>query len=95
MAQATLNVRMDEELKRDFAKICDDLGLTMSTAITMLAKLMTKQKYLPFEPYLDPFYSESNLAELRRIIADKDNGKGVRVTLEELDRMLDEQPDDQ
>lgn len=77
---ATLNVRMDADLKRDFAQICDDLGPTMTTAITMLAKLMTKQKYLPFEPYLDPFYSESNLTGLCRRIADLDNGKDVRVT---------------
>lgn len=90
MAQATLSVRMDAELKRDFAKICDDLGLTMSTAVTMLAKKMTREHRLPFEPYLDPFYCEITKDELLEGVAELNAGKGVRVTMEELERMLDE-----
>ena len=34
----TVSVRMDENLKRDFDEICNELGLSMTTAITMLAK---------------------------------------------------------
>ena len=37
----TVSVRMDENLKRDFDEICNELGLSMTTAITMLAKKMT------------------------------------------------------
>lgn len=90
MAQATVSVRMDEGLKRDFDKICDDLGLTMSTAITMLAKKMVREKRIPFEPYLDPFYSEKrDMNELRRRVADVKAGNGVLITLEELEKMID------
>ncbi|WP_233127844.1 type II toxin-antitoxin system RelB/DinJ family antitoxin [Megasphaera sp. ASD88] len=38
MAQTTISVRMDESLKKEFDRICNDLGLSMTTAITMLAK---------------------------------------------------------
>lgn len=38
MAQTTVSVRMDDALKKDFDSVCNDLGLTMTTAITMLAK---------------------------------------------------------
>ena len=38
MAQTTVSVRMDDTLKREFDKVCSDLGLSMTTAITMLAK---------------------------------------------------------
>ena len=45
----TVSVRMDENLKRDFDEICNELGLSMTTAITMLAKKMTREKRIPFE----------------------------------------------
>ena len=74
MAQTTLSVRMDDSLKSDFDKVCNELGLSMTTAITMLAKKMTREKRLPFE---DPFYSEENLARLRRSIAQMESTGGT------------------
>ena len=65
----TVSVRMDENLKRDFDEICNELGLSMTTAITMLAKKMTREQRLPFELSVDPFYSEQNQARLRKSIA--------------------------
>ena len=44
MAQTTISVRMDESLKKEFDRICNDLGLSMTTAITMLAKKNDKGK---------------------------------------------------
>lgn len=69
MAQTTVSVRMDDSLKRDFDKVCNELGLSMTTAITMLAKKMTREKRLPFEVSVDPFYSDENMARLRKSIA--------------------------
>ena len=46
MSQTTVNVRMDEDLKKDFDGICNELGITMSTAIIMLAKKMTRSRCL-------------------------------------------------
>ena len=66
MAQTTVTVRMDEGLKKDFDNICNELGMSMSTAITMLAKKMTREKRLPFDASVDPFYSEENLNRIRR-----------------------------
>lgn len=69
MAQTTVSVRMESSLKYEFDKVCNDLGLSMTTAITMLAKKMTREKRLPFEVSMDPFYSEENLDRLRKSIA--------------------------
>lgn len=77
MAQTTLSVRMDDSLKSDFDKVCNELGLSMTTAITMLAKKMTREKRLPFEVSVDPFYSEENLARLRRSIAQMESTDGT------------------
>ena len=77
MAQTTLSVRMDDSLKSDFDKVCNELGLSMTTAITMLAKKMTREKRLPFEVSVDPFYSEENFARLRRSIAQMESTGGT------------------
>ena len=70
----TVSVRMDESLKRDFDAVCNELGMSMTTAITILAKKMTREKRLPFEVSMDPFYSASNMAALNDSI-DQDAGR--------------------
>ncbi len=69
MAQTTVSVRMDNNLKKDFNNVCNDLGLSMTTAITMLAKKMTREKRLPFEVSVEPFYSDENMTRLKESIA--------------------------
>lgn len=85
--QTTVNVRMDADLKREFDKVCNDLGLTMTTAVTILAKKMTREKRIPFEVSMDPFYSESNLAALDHSIQQLKEDKVVIKTMEELEAM--------
>ena len=69
MSQTTVSVRMDDALKKDFDSVCNELGLSMTTAITMLAKKMTREKRLPFEVSIDTFYSDKNMERLRESIA--------------------------
>ena len=33
MAQATMNIRMDADLKKQFEAFCYDIGMTMTTAV--------------------------------------------------------------
>ena len=36
---------------------------------------MTREKRIPFEVSVDPFYSESNMAYLKKVITDIESGK--------------------
>lgn len=90
MSQTTINIRMDNELKKNFDNVCADLGMTMTTAITMLAKKMTREKRLPFEVSIDPFYTNANMEVLNESIQQMRRGQTVTKTLEELDAMADE-----
>lgn len=89
MAQGIVSVRMDEALKQDFDGICQELGMSMTTAITMLAKKMTREKRLPFEVSIDPFYSESNRKALEKSMEQAELGQVVIKNLKELDQMAD------
>ena len=49
MAQTNVNIRIDEDLKREFDNLCQDLGLTMTTAFTVFAKMAIRRQGIPFE----------------------------------------------
>ena len=90
MDQSVINIKMDNNLKKDFDNICQELGLTMATAITMLAQKMIQEKRLPFEVNLDPFYSKSNLKALDKSIQQMKEGKTITKTLEELEKFAND-----
>ena len=81
MAQTMVNFRMDEDLKKKMEKVCADMGMSMTTAFTIFAKTVTREKGIPFEVTADPFYSDSNLAHLHRGIQALNEGKGVEHDL--------------
>lgn len=43
-----VNFRMDSKLKNDMEKICDDIGINLTTAFTIFAKKLCKEKGIPF-----------------------------------------------
>lgn len=49
MAQVNINIRTDESLKNDFNKLCDELGLTMTTAFTAFMKMSLQENAIPFK----------------------------------------------
>ena len=77
MAQTTISVRIDSDLKKNFDAVCNDLGLSMTTAITILAKKMSREKRIPFEVAIDPFYSAENMNRLRKSIAQMEMTGGI------------------
>lgn len=80
MAQSVnVNFRMDAELKKSMEEVCSDMGLTMTTAFTIFAKKVSREKRIPFEISADPFYSESNMKYLEKVIADIDAGRAKLV----------------
>lgn len=79
MAQANINLRMDADLKRDLEAICKEMGMNLTTAFTIFAKKVTRERRIPFEVSapLDPFYSEENMDALRSRMADMEVGRNV------------------
>lgn len=83
MGQAVnVNFRLDAEDKKNMEQVCTELGLSMSAAFTIFAKKVGREHRIPFDVSLDPFYSESNIKELKRRIESVRSGES---TLEEHD----------
>ena len=76
MAQAVnVNFRLDEDVKKSMEQTCSELGLSMSAGFTIFAKKVGREKRIPFEVAVDPFYSESNIRYLENIVRDIKEGK--------------------
>ena len=85
MAQTLINIRIDEDLKKNMEQTCQELGMNMTTAITIFAKKMCREKRIPFDVSVDPFYSESNMAHIQRGIDALNRGEGIEHNLIEVD----------
>ena len=75
MAQTMVNFRMDEDLKKKMEVTCKKMGLNMTTAFTIFATKVVQDQRIPFEIVSDPFYSEANQANLRRLMEDVASGR--------------------
>ena len=76
MAQAVnVNFRMDADLKKSMEQTCSELGMSMTTAFTIFAKKVSREKRIPFDVSVDPFYSEFNMNYLKGIMEDVRTGK--------------------
>ena len=89
MEQAMVNFRMDKELKNAMEQVCKEMGLSMTTAFTIFATKVSREKRIPFDIAVDPFYSEANLNRLRKAISDVESGK-AKLTEHELIEVEDD-----
>lgn len=77
MAKGNVNFRLDDDIKNGMEEACREMGLSMTTAFTIFAKKVSREKRIPFEISADPFYSASNVAHLLRGVEALNSGKGV------------------
>jgi DNA-damage-inducible protein J len=78
---------MDEELKRQAEILFEDMGLNMATAMTIFTKAVVRLGKIPFEVAADPFYSIENQNRLAEAAERLQQGKGIAVTMEDLEAM--------
>lgn len=88
MATTSVNIRMDEELKRGMERTCRELGMNLTTAFTIFAAKVNREQRIPFEVSIDPFFSDGNISHLERKFADY---KAGRLPLAEHE-LIEEQP---
>ncbi len=87
MAQTTITARVDAADKSKFDSFCSNVGINTSTAINMFVKAVLRENRIPFEiaQSSDPFYSESNMAHVRKSVQELRAGKGTVHELIEVD----------
>lgn len=50
-------------------RVWGDIGMSLFTAINIYLKKLGREKRIPFEVAVDPFYSQENMARLKESVA--------------------------
>lgn len=84
MSLATINIKTDSEVKKEFNDICEELGLNMSAAINMFMKTVLRERGIPFELKL----SEPN--ELtKKVLAESAKGENLHGPYDTIDELME------
>ncbi len=72
---AQISLRVDDDVKKSAEEVCSEIGLSMSAAINIYLKKLGREKRIPFEVSVDPFYSHDNIELITKSISDVQSGK--------------------
>ncbi len=77
-----VNIRMDEELKKQAEQLYAELGMNMTTAINVFVRQCINYGGIPFEIIRrDDFFSDYNQQILKKSISQLEAGKGKKHEL--------------
>ena len=68
MGQSLVTIRMDDNLKKQFDYVCNELGMNISTAVTIFAKQVCRDGCIPFEISLGKNYKEENRRMKQQVV---------------------------
>jgi DNA-damage-inducible protein J len=85
MSTATLQVRLDTQLKKDAERFFSAAGLDTTTAVRLFLRQVLIRQAIPFDIIADdPFYGPANQTVLKASIRQLDSGKGKTHRLAEV-----------
>ena len=87
MATTNLNVRIDADLKKQSEDIFNELGLTMSTALTVFLRQTVRSRGIPFDMRLNTL-NEETLAAIQDVNLNRNMSRpfhSVKELMEDLD----------
>ena len=90
MVTAAFSVRMDEDLKINFEKMCESFGISMTAAINLFATAVVNERRIPFE-IRSKTRTKEEVKELfesarDRVLSKYPNG----MTLDEINAIIDD-----
>lgn len=85
----TVSLRFDDEMKKQLDEMCEEMGMNLTTFFMIYAKKALRDRRIPFEVAapLEPFYSDSNMEQLKKADQQVKNGQVIVKTMEELETM--------
>lgn len=77
MTSATIQLRVDQQVRDQAQLVCTQMGMDLTTAIRVFLNQMIVDNGMPFQPKADPFYSVANMRHLRQLHDDYLAGRNI------------------
>ena len=89
MGQVSMTVRMDSQLKQQFNELCNEIGMSVNTAINVFAKAVVKTRSIPFEIKADAVSEPmSGLEAFQKMRKMAESGQFPEMTLDEINEEI-------
>ncbi len=85
----TISIRLEDDDKKELESMLSEMGMNVSTFYMLYTKKVLRERKIPFEieAPLDPFFSETNIAQLVKSEEQIRKGQTVTKTMEELEEL--------
>ena len=100
MRQASITIRVEPSLKKNFDSLCEDFGLSVTAAFNLFMKAVVRERCIPFRIHTDDDKKSKEevqnnakkaLSEMRRIIAESGQEE---MSLEAINQLIREVRDE-
>ena len=88
----TVTLRMDDNVKEALDDMLDSMGMNIATFYNIYTLRTLRDRKIPFDitAPADPFYSDANVARIKKAQEQIKNGETVTVSFDKLEAMADE-----
>ena len=92
MSQTTMSIRVDSDLKQRFDFLCDEFGLSNTSALMLFIKTVVRECRIPFEIKAEPIEEVRRKARLsyERMRADAAAAGMQDLSLDEINEIIRE-----
>ena len=89
MAQVSMTVRLDSQLKKQFSELCSEVGMSVNTAINVFVNAAVKTKGIPFEIKASPKSANEDFKNAFYALRESARKNGLQdMTLEEINEEI-------
>ena len=88
----TVTLRMEDNVKEALDDMLDSMGMNIATFYNIYTLRTLRDRKIPFDitAPADPFYSDVNVAQIKKAQEQIRNGETVTVSFDKLEAMADE-----
>lgn len=82
----TISLRIDKDTRKKMNKVCDELGLSLSTAFNMYAKVIAREKRIPLSLDLNNTYNLETQKAIHNVVKKSNLSK----TFDSIDELMED-----
>ena len=88
MESVNMTIKVDRQIKLEFDKFCENVGMNASTAINMFIRAALRTRELPFTISDVDYTSNRNLSDVLRAVQNRSAAIPAKMTIDEIEAII-------